>query len=66
MILDKRNEAREKRREVKIASREMRRQYRLEKRHSNRLNKFAEGGIVYPVRFKYNRRILLLTRLRRK
>jgi len=64
MEFNKRKEAREKRREVKIASREARRQYRLENR--NRFNKFANGGVVYPVRFKYNRRVLLLTRLRRK
>ena len=64
MIFDKRKKDRQNKHEIKKASREARRQHRLEKRHS-RLNKFAEGGVVYPIRFKYNRRILLLTRLRR-
>jgi hypothetical protein len=59
---DKRKERYDKRREAKLNAKEARRQYRQEMR--NRLNKFAEGGTVYPVRFKYNRRILLLTRLR--
>lgn len=52
-----------KRFEAKKAVRELRKQYRIERRNM----KFAEGGIVYPDRFKYNRRrILLLTRLRKK
>ncbi len=61
MIFDKRKDKRDKRREARLNAREARRQYRLEKRNS----RFAEGGVVYPIRFKYNRRILLLTRLRR-
>lgn len=63
MIFDRRNEARQKRFDTKKAARELRKQYRIERRN----RKFTEGGIVYPDRFKYNkRRILLLIRLRKK
>ncbi len=62
MDFEKRKQYREKRREAKLVARELRKEIR----HQRRESKFAEGGIVYPVRFKTNRRILLLTRLRRK
>lgn len=63
MIFDRRNEARQKRFDTNKAARELRKQYRIERRN----RKFAEGGVVYPSRFKLNRRrILLLTMLRKK
>lgn len=60
---EKRREHRQRIREAKIAAREL----HIERRKERINEKFKEGGIVYPARFKYNRRrILLLTKLRIK
>jgi hypothetical protein len=35
---------------------------RKARKHRRLMKKYGEGGIVYPMRFKYNRRILLIIR----